>query len=107
MRSHSSAVDFAQVARLLASTARQHGFVAPSFRSPPRLVGVDRTVRRFAGGTATVAVAVRGRPWAAVVADMVEGVVVANRLTPPVADRLRADLWSAVAPTAGQIPHVA
>jgi len=29
----------------------------------------------------------------AVLADMIEGVVVANRLQPPHADRLRADLW--------------
>jgi hypothetical protein len=28
---------------------------------------------------------------------MIEGVVVANHLTPPQSDRLRTDLWSAVA----------
>ena len=32
----------------------------------------------------------------AVVADMIEGVVVANRLHPPVADRLRRELWDVV-----------
>lgn len=43
-----------------------------------------------------MSVRLRGRPWVAVLADMIEGVVVANRLQPPHADRLRADLWSAV-----------
>ncbi len=35
----------------------------------------------------------RGRPWVAVLADMIEGVIAANRLVAPQADRLRADLW--------------
>lgn len=68
------------------------GLVGPSFRCPPRLVGVDRTIRRRGEG-AIVSVRLRGRPWPAVVADMIEGVVVANRLDPPRSDRLRAELW--------------
>jgi hypothetical protein len=32
----------------------------------------------------------------AVVADMIEGMVVANQLVPPVADRLRAEMWLAL-----------
>jgi hypothetical protein len=44
-----------------------------------------------------VAVALRHRPWAAVVADMVEGVVATNRLAGVGADRARAALWRAVA----------
>lgn len=43
-----------------------------------------------------MAVAVRGRPWAAVVADMIEGVVVANHLTGAAADQCRTAMWSAV-----------
>ena len=79
----------------MAAAARLQGLVAPSFRSPPRLVGVDRSIRRHAAGAA-VAVRVRGRPWVAVAADMIEGVVAANRLSPPRSDRLRADLWHAL-----------
>ena len=45
---------------------------------------------------AVIAVQVRDRPWAAVVADMIEGVVVANQLVAPQADRLRTDLWEAI-----------
>jgi hypothetical protein len=31
-----------------------------------------------------------------VLADMIEGVVVTNRLRPPAADRLRTELWTAL-----------
>jgi hypothetical protein len=89
-----STVDFASAARTLTREARRRGLVGPSFRCPPRLVGVDRTLRRHGEGV-VVAVRLRGRPWAAVLADMIEGVVVANRLQPPHADRLRNELWAA------------
>ena len=89
----SSTADFAAAARTLTSEARRHGLVGPSFRCPPRLVGVDRSIRRRPDG-ATVSVRVRGRPWPAVLADMIEGVVVTNQLTPPRSDRLRTDLWT-------------
>lgn len=89
----SSTADFAAAARTLTSEARRQGLVGPSFRCPPRLVGVDRTIRRRSDG-AIVSVRVRGRPWPAVLADMIEGVVVANGLNPPRSDRLRTELWT-------------
>jgi hypothetical protein len=92
----STTAQFAQAARLLGRETRRLGIAAPSFRCPPRLVGVDRTLRRRTGG-AVVAVRVRGRPWPAVLADMIEGVIVASSLSPPQADRVRAGLWQAVA----------
>src|SRR5882672_2090698 len=69
---------FAEAVRALGLEARRNGLRMPGFRSPPRLNGVDRSVRRRSDGGATIAVVVRGRPWAAVVADMIEGVLVAN-----------------------------
>ena len=39
---------------------------------------------------------VRGRPWPAVLADMIEGIVVVNDLTPPRATRVRTELWEEV-----------
>jgi hypothetical protein len=45
-----------------------------------------------------VAIRVRGRAWVPVLSDMVEGVVAANRLVGPPADRAREALWRAVAP---------
>ena len=92
----SSVLRFAETVRTLGLETRRHRLKMPGFRSPPRLHGVDRSVRRRPDGGATIAVVVRGRPWAAVVADMVEGVVVANGLTGAPADRVRATLWTAV-----------
>jgi len=86
--------EFAAAARTLSHEARRLGLVAPSYRCPPRLVGVDRTIRRRRDG-AVVAVRMHGRPWPAVLADMIEGVVVANQLSPPRSDRVRTDLWHA------------
>lgn len=88
-----TSVEFASAARTLTREARRQGLVGPSFRCPPRLVGVDRTLRRRPDG-AIVSVRLRGRPWVAVLADMIEGVIVTNQLTPPQADRVRAGLWS-------------
>ena len=90
--SGSLTVQFAAAARLLNAESQRFGLDAPSFRSPPRVVGVDRTVRRRELG-GVVAVALRDRPFVAVLGDMIEGVIAANGLASPVADRLRSDLW--------------
>jgi hypothetical protein len=90
-----SSIQFAAAARVLGDAARSQGLCAPSFRSPPRLA-VDRTVRRQGKAMATVAVRVRGRPWLAVLADLVDGVVAANQLTGAEAAHCRTELWAAV-----------
>ena len=87
---------FASAVRVLGYACRRHGLTMPSFRSPPRVAGVDRTLRRRAGGGVTVAVRLRGRPGAAVVSDMVEGIVHANDLGGISADEARAKLWDGV-----------
>lgn len=92
----SAALRFSALARLLAAEARRHGLVVPGFRSPPRLAGVERTIRWSAAGTCMVAVRVRDRDVADVIADMVEGVLVANRLTGHAAEGWRVALRAAV-----------
>lgn len=87
---------FAAAARRLGVEARRRGLAVPGFRSPPRLPGAHRTIRRRTDGTAVVAVRVRGRTMEAVVSDMVEGVVAANRLSPGDAARHRPALRAAV-----------
>ena len=72
------------------------GLDMPLFRSPPRLQGVQRSLTRRAIGASTVAVRLRQRPWAAVLADMIEGVVVVNALQGSEADELRHALWAAL-----------
>jgi len=94
-----TALRFADAARSLADTARARELTIPAFRSPPRVAGADRTIRRRADGGATVAVRLRGRPWPAVLGDMVEGVVVANGLVGADAMRARAALWEGVDPS--------
>ena len=88
-----TSVRFATAARSLGQIARRRHLVVPGFRSPPRSADVDRTLRRK-GDAVTVAVRIRGRPWMAVMSDMVEGVVASNRLTGPEADLLRRALWA-------------
>lgn len=91
-----NSLDFAAAARTLATAARSLGLDAPTFRSPPRVPGAERTLRRNRAGWTTVSVRLAGRPLGAVVADMVEGVVAANRLTGAGATRIRTALWEAV-----------
>lgn len=86
---------FASAARFLSNEAQRFGLDAPGFRSPPRTLGVQRSLRRTEHGC-VVAVLVRDRPFVAVLADMIEGVIVANRLTPPDADVVRTALWESL-----------
>lgn len=101
---------FTEAARVLAMRTADLGLAAPGFRSPPRVVGVDRTVRRSKEGTGgIVAVRISDRPLTAVIGDMIEGVIVINRLTPPDADRVRTLLWRSMLQFTVQIaqPRVA
>ena len=88
---------FWELARAVVGEARRHGLVVPGFRSPPRLPGAVRTVRRTPGG-GMVAVAWRGRSPAAVVADMIDGVVLVNGLVGPEAAACRRLLRAGLAP---------
>jgi hypothetical protein len=98
-----STLMFTTAVRLLSRHARSAGLRMPGFRAPPRIGGVDRSLRWRVGGGATVAVRLRGRPVAAVLADMIEGVVVANGLASVVADEVRHELWEACAPLVGEM----
>ena len=86
---------FAEAGRRLAAAAAVMELRVPAFRTPPRVAGLDRTIRRGADGSMLVSVRSRGRPWPAVLADMIEGVVVANELDPPEVARARNELWHA------------
>jgi hypothetical protein len=93
-----SSTNFAGMVRILGAEARALGLDVPGFRSPPR-IPADRSVRRRPGATPAVAVRLAGRPLDAVAVDMVEGVIVANRLTGRDAAEARARLLAAVAAT--------
>jgi hypothetical protein len=88
-------VRFATVVRRLGAAARAAGLTVPAFRTPPRRPGAPRTIRRLPGGP-VVSVTLQGRAFAEVVRDMVDGVVVANRLEGEAAGRVRSTLLHAI-----------
>lgn len=92
-----TSVRFASLARRLNEASRGLGLACPGFRSPPKRPGCRRTIRWERDGSATVSVALRGRPTIAVVADMVDGVVAAGRLRGRDAAVARDALWAAMA----------
>lgn len=94
---------FWELAGRLVAEAQGQGLVVPGFRSPPRLPGAVRTVRRQLGG-ALVSVAWRGRSSAEVVEDMIDGVVLVNGLAGPAAETCRSHLRAALAPLGGPRP---
>jgi hypothetical protein len=90
----SATTKFTAAARVLAQRAAELDLVVPGFRSPPRIVGVNRSIRRGRDGQGgVVAVRIADRPFTAAVGDMIEGVIHINRLEPPEADRVRTQLW--------------
>ena len=91
------ATRFATMARFLVAESREAGLEVPAFRSPPRRPGSSRTIRRLRDG-AVVAIQLRGRGIDAVAEDMIEGIVVANRLDVAAAESVRRRLRAAVTP---------
>jgi hypothetical protein len=60
------------------------------------MAGVDRSLRRRPGASPSVAVRLGGRTDAAVAADLVEGIIVANDLSAAAAEQARRRLLAAV-----------
>jgi hypothetical protein len=90
----SATTKFTAAARVLAQRANELNLVVPGFRSPPRIVGVNRTIRRSRDGEGgVVAVRLSDRPFTAAVGDMIEGVICINNLAAPEADVIRTQLW--------------
>ena len=90
---------FSWASRELAHAAVRLGMVAPSFRSPPAVPDVDRTLRWHPDdGGAIVAVRLWGRSFTDIRADMVAGVLAANGVAEGSAEvgRLRALLKEVV-----------
>lgn len=93
----SPSLRFAETARVLSVELAAARLTVPVFRTPPRLPGRDRTVRRRRGGSVVVAVRLAERPFAAVQSDLVEGACVANGLAGHEAEQLRRRLWESLA----------
>lgn len=94
-------LSFSAAVRAVAEEARRMGLRVPAFRSPPGIPGVDRTIRSRHGDL-VVAVRVRGRAFADVAADVVEGVLVANSIPRTQDLRVRRRLLAVLEPVARQ-----
>ncbi|MBA52111.1 MAG: hypothetical protein CL456_08370 [Acidimicrobiaceae bacterium] len=94
-------VRFAIVAKTISQVVASCGLEVPGFKSPPRCGDVDRTVRRLSRGS-VVAVRIKDRPFEAVIADMIDGVVVCNDMSAERAGKLRNLLWGAATQTGRQ-----
>jgi hypothetical protein len=90
-------IGFSGIAQALGDEARHAGLIVPGFRSPPRLAGARRTIRRPPAGGAVVAVVIRDRPIGEVITDMIDGVVAANQLSGEQADEILGRLRRRVA----------
>ena len=88
-------VRFAIVAKILTQVSARCEIEVPGFKSPPRSVELDRTVRRQSSGS-VVSVRIKDRPFEAVIGDMIEGVILCNELPIAAAGKLRNLMWSAV-----------
>jgi len=53
------------------------GYATPQFRCPPPSAQYQRSIRRN-NDDLSISIVIRGRPWLAVLADIVEGFVIAN-----------------------------
>ena len=93
---NTQSLHFVRAARQLGLAARAADLVVPAFRSPPRDTQALRTIKRLPGGP-VVSVRLFGRDPAEVEHDMVEGVIVANRLQGEAAARVRATLRRSLA----------
>ena len=85
-------VRFSMIAKAFGQLATRAGFVVPGFRSPPRSRDTDRSIRKDSSGS-VVAVRIKDRPFEAVIADMIEGVIVCNGLPATRSGALRDLLW--------------
>lgn len=91
-----TALEFAELARLLSAELRRLGHAAPSFRSPPRAPGLYRSLGRLSDGTVQVSVRLRERTSLAVAADMIDGALIAASLAGREASAVRDALWRTV-----------
>lgn len=73
----SVSIQFSITIRTLGRIAHQLGYQTPQFRCPPPSAKYQRSVRRN-NDVLSISIVIRGRPWLAVLADIVEGFVLAN-----------------------------
>ena len=91
----SYSIKFVKVVRTLERIANQRGFNVPTFRSPPPTAKFQRTVKKQPDKKLIISIVVRERPWLAVLADIIEGFVLANKPSNRESE-LRDLLWDSI-----------
>ena len=99
-----TAVKFAESVRQVTSAAQRRQLSVPVFRSPPRVVGVDRTILWRDSEIPVVSVRLSGRPMPAVQADIIEGIVTTNQLAFADSDSFRREAWDSLSPPDSPTP---
>ena len=74
----SISIKFSIAVRTLGRIADQLGYRIPQFRCPPPSAKYQRSVRKTGDENLSISIVIRGRPWLAILADIVEGFVIAN-----------------------------
>jgi len=92
----SYSLKFVKVVRTLERIADQRGFTAPAFRCPPPSAKFQRSIKKLDDNKVTISIVIRERPWLAVLADIVEGFVIVNKLSGREPE-LRNLLWDSIA----------
>lgn len=88
---------FSESVRVLADATRRAGLVVPAFRSPPTDPDVDRSILRRPSGDIIVGVKLKDRPFAAVLADLIDAIIVVNEVAAADQGPVRRSLWAALA----------
>ena len=97
----SISIQFSIAVRTLGRIADQLGYRIPQFRCPPPSAKYQRSVRKTGEENLSISIVIRGRPWLAILADIVEGVVIANTQSGQDSE-LRNILWDCISTNALQ-----
>ena len=97
----SISIQFSIAVRTLGRIADQLGYRIPQVRGPPPSAKYQRSVRKTGDENLSISIVIRGRPWLAILADIVEGFVIANTQSGQDSE-IRNILWDCISTNALQ-----
>ena len=97
----SISIQFSIAVRTLGRIADRLGYRIPQFRCPPPSAKYQRSVRKTGDENLSISIVIRGRPWLAILADIVEGFVIANTQSGQDSE-IRNILWDCISTNALQ-----
>ena len=97
----SISIQFSIAVRTLGRIADQLGYRIPKFRCPNPSAKYQRSGRKTGDENLSISIVIRGRPWLAILADIVEGFVIANTQSGQDSE-IRNILWDCISTNALQ-----